>query len=185
MKGLKKVWKRPFGLTIAALLLGFSLPVIGSAQVTTQAGQDQLAEQVRHQLVMLPYYWVFDNLEFEIQDPDTVVISGEVTRPLLKSDAEKAVQRVKGVNKVVNNIEVLPLLSFDDSIRLRTYRAIYSTIGLDRYALRAVPPIHIIVNRGHVTLEGVVANESDKNLAGLRAQGVFGAFSVTNDLRIG
>ena len=185
MRSHEKVWKRLLGLAAMVILFGLGLPSTGSAQATNQTDQGQLSEEVRHQLVMLPFYWVFDNIEFEIQGVDTVVLSGEVSRPILKSDAEGVVQRVNGVSKVVNNIEVLPLSSFDNSIRLRTYRAIYSTTGLDRYGLRAVPPIHIIVKHGHVTLAGVVANQTDKNLAGLKALGVSGAFSVTNNLRIG
>jgi hyperosmotically inducible protein len=146
-------------------------------------GQDRMVRQVRHELVMLPYYGVFDNLAFRL-DGTTVTLLGQVTRPTLKSDAENVVKDVEGVEKVVNQIEVLPLSPMDDRIRLATYRAVYGTQGLDRYALNAVPPIHIIVNNGKVTLEGVVANEADKNLAGLKANGVSGVFSVTNNLRI-
>ena len=146
-------------------------------------GQERMVRQVRHELVMLPYYGVFDNLAFRI-DGTTVTLLGQVTRPTLKSDAENVVKDVEGVERVVNQIEVLPLSPMDDRIRLATYRAVYSTQGLDRYALNAVPPIHIIVNNGKVTLEGVVANEADKNLAGVKANGVSGVFSVTNNLRI-
>jgi hyperosmotically inducible protein len=146
-------------------------------------GVERIQREVRHELVMLPYYGVFDNLAFRV-DGTTVTLLGQVTRPTLKSDAENVVKDVEGVEKVVNQIEVLPLSPMDDQIRLATYRAIYSTQGLDRYALNAVPPIHIIVNNGKVTLEGVVANEADKNLAGIKANGVSGVFSVTNNLRI-
>jgi hyperosmotically inducible protein len=149
----------------------------------TPRGVDRLARQVRHELVMLPFYGVFDNLAFKM-DGRTVTLLGQVTRPTLKSDAENVVKDLEGVEKVVNNIEVLPLSPMDDRIRLATYRAVYSTQGLDRYALQAVPPIHIIVNNGKVTLEGVVANEMDKNLAGVKANGVSGVFSVTNNLRV-
>jgi hyperosmotically inducible protein len=146
-------------------------------------GLDRIQREVRHELVMLPYYGVFDNLAFRV-DGTTVTLLGQVTRPTLKSDAENVVKDIEGVEKVVNQIEVLPLSPMDDRIRLATYRAVYSTQGLDRYALNAVPPIHIIVNNGKVTLEGVVANEADKNLAGIKANGVSGVFSVTNNLRI-
>jgi hyperosmotically inducible protein len=132
---------------------------------------------------MLPYYGVFDNLAFKV-DGATVTLIGQVTRPTLKSDAEKVVKDIEGVEKVVNQIEVLPLSPNDDRLRLATYRAIYSTTGLDRYALNAVPPIHILVANGKVTLEGVVANEADKNMAGVKANGVSGVFSVTNNLRV-
>jgi len=146
-------------------------------------GLDRIQREVRHELVMLPFYGVFDNLAFKV-DGSTVTLLGQVTRPTLKSDAEKVVKDIEGVDRVVNQIEVLPLSPMDDRIRMATYRAVYSTPGLDRYALNAVPPLHIIVNNGKVTLEGVVANEADKNLAGLKANGVSGVFSVANNLRI-
>jgi hyperosmotically inducible periplasmic protein len=146
--------------------------------------QSRLAEEVRHELVMLPYYSVFDNLEYRIQDTDTVELSGQVTRPTLKSDAENVVKRIEGVGKVINNIEVLPVSPHDDDIRRAAYRAIFAKPGLDRYSLQAVPPIHIIVKNGHITLIGVVATEADKNLAEIAAKGVSGAFSVTNKLRV-
>jgi hyperosmotically inducible protein len=149
----------------------------------TPRAQERLLRDIRHELVMLPFYGVFDNLAFKM-DGRTVTLLGQVTRPTLKSDAENVVKDLEGVEKVVNQIEVLPLSPMDDQIRLATYRAIYSQPGLDRYALNAVPPIHIIVNNGKVTLEGVVANEADKNMAGVRANGVSGVFSVTNNLRI-
>lgn len=142
-----------------------------------------LREKVRHQLVMLPYYSVFDNLQYKV-DGYTVELSGQVARPILRSDAENVVKRIEGVEKVVNRIEVLPVSLFDDRIRRAEYRAIYGSSQLNRYALQAVPPIHIIVKNGDVTLVGVVANEMDRNIAGLKANGVFGAFSVTNDLRV-
>jgi hyperosmotically inducible protein len=144
----------------------------------------RLAERVRHELVMLPYYSLFDNLEFRIDGVDTVVLSGQVVRPSLKSDAEAVVKRLEGVGKVINNLEVLPLSNNDDRLRIAAYRAIYSKTGLDRYALQAVPPIHIIVKNGHITLVGVVATQADKDLAGIAANGVSGAFSVTNNLRV-
>ncbi|PYV09787.1 MAG: transport-associated protein, partial [Acidobacteria bacterium] len=126
----------------------------------------------------------FDNLEYRIEGVDTVIISGQVTRPTLKSDAERVVKRIEGVGKVVNNIDVLPLSPNDDSLRLATYRAIFSRPGLDRYALMAVPPIHIIVKNGNITLVGVVATQADKDQAGIYANGVSGAFKVTNNLRV-
>lgn len=145
--------------------------------------QGRIAEEVRHELVMLPYYGVFDNLEFSVQG-DTVVLSGQVTRPSLKSDAEARVKKIEAVSKVLNKIEVLPLSPNDDRIRIAVYRAIFSAPGLDQYALRAVPPIHIVVKNGHVTLAGVVARQGDKNQAGIIANGVSGVFSVTNNLRV-
>jgi hyperosmotically inducible protein len=159
-------------------------PKIRSGQRNVSQIQERLARQVRHELVMLPYYGVFDNLEFRIEGVDTVVLSGEVTRPTLKSSAENVVRQIEGVGKVVNSIEVLPLSPNDDRIRRAAFRAIYGHTALDRYGMQAVPPIHIIVENGNITLEGVVANETDKNVAGIAANGVAGAFSVTNNLRV-
>ncbi len=145
--------------------------------------QVALEQRVRHALVMLPYYNIFDNLEFQV-DGGQVTLSGQVTWPALKSDAASAVKRVEGVQGVTNNIEVLPLSPFDNRIRMATYRAIFSYAGLYRYAMGANPSIHIIVDNGHVTLVGVVSNQMDKNLAGIRANSVPGVFSVTNNLQV-
>lgn len=146
--------------------------------------ESRLAQQVRHALLMLPYYGVFDDLAFSV-DGDTVVLMGKVTNPTLKSDAENAVKHIEGVDRVVNQIEVLPPSPMDDRIRMAEYRAIYGDPVLStRYGFRSIPPVHIIVDNGHVTLTGVVANEADKNLIGIRANGVPGVFSVTNDLQV-
>jgi hyperosmotically inducible periplasmic protein len=141
----------------------------------------RLEKEVRHQLVMLPWYSVFDNLAFQVNG-DKVTLIGQVTRPTLKSDAGAAVKSIEGVASVVNNIEVLPVSPMDDQLRRAVYRAIYGEAGLQRYAIQAVPPIHIIVKNGNVTLEGVVDNEMDKNLANLRANEVPNVFSVKNNL---
>lgn len=143
----------------------------------------RLARQVRHELVMLPYYGVFDNLAFRL-DGRTVTLLGEVTRPTLKSGAGRVVKDIEGVERVQNEIKVLPLSPNDDRIRRAVYRAVYGQSALNRYALQAVPPIHIIVENGRVTLEGVVSTEGDKNLAGIQANGVPGVFAVTNNLRV-
>lgn len=146
--------------------------------------EGRLIKEVRHQLVMLPYYGIFDDLGFNVNG-GTVTLTGAVTRPTLKSDAGNVVKRMEGVTNVVNNIEVLPLSPDDDRIRMATYRAIYGDPALaDRYGYRALPSIHIIVRNGHVRLEGVVANSGDKNIAGIRANGVSGAFSVENELKV-
>ncbi len=148
------------------------------------ADENQIAKEVRHQLVMLPYFGVFDDIGFTVNG-GTVTLLGEVTRPTLKSDAAGVLKRVEGVTNVVNNIEVLPLSPDDDRIRIATYRAIYGDPALStRYGYRALPSIHIIVKNGHVRLEGVVANTGDKDIAGIRANGVSGVFSVENDLRV-
>jgi len=143
--------------------------------------REKLYKEVRHQLVMLPWYSVFDNLAYQVEG-DKVTLSGQVTRPVLKSDAEAAVKSIEGVASVVNNIEVLPLSPMDDQLRRAVYRAIYGDAGLSRYSVQAVPSIHIIVKNGNVTLEGIVDNETDKNLAGLRTNGVPNVFSVKNNL---
>ncbi len=145
-------------------------------------GQERLAKEVRHELVMLPYYGVFDNLGYRVNGYE-VELFGQVTRPTLKTDAERVVKHIEGVEKVTNNIEVLPLSPNDDRIRLAVYRAIYGHTALNRYGLQAVPPVHIIVKNGNVTLEGVVASESDKNIANIQARGVPGVFNVTNNLK--
>jgi hyperosmotically inducible periplasmic protein len=164
--------------------IAFAIAVLALAQQpASERGRMRLEREVRHELVMLPYYSVFDNFAFQVQGGQ-VTLLGQVTRPSLKSDAERAVRGIEGVEKIVNNIEVLPLSPNDDRIRLAVYRAVFGFTGLDRYGLAAVPSIHIIVKNGHVTLEGVVSNEGDKNLAGIQAKGVQGAFSVTNNLRI-
>ncbi|MFZ0593962.1 MAG: BON domain-containing protein [Bryobacteraceae bacterium] len=146
------------------------------------ADETRIGREVRHQLVTLPFYGVFDDLAFNVNG-GTVTLMGAVVRPTLKSSAENVTKRVEGVTQVINNIKVLPLSPMDDRIRLGEYRAIYGdpTLGT-RYGYRAIPPIHIIVENGHVTLEGVVANEFDKNLINVRANQVPNVFSVTNNL---
>jgi len=145
--------------------------------------QENLVKEVRHQLLLLPYYSVFDNLLFKV-DGDKVTLLGQVVRPTLKSDAENAVKGIESVSSVDNQIEVLPTSPMDDGLRRAVYRAIYGDTSLSRYGMSALPSIHIIVKNGNVALEGVVDNEGDKNLAGLRANGVPNVFSVTNNLTI-
>jgi hyperosmotically inducible protein len=176
---------RNLTLTLAAALL--FMPIAQGAVSTAQgkAGLSKLENEVRHELVMLPYFGVFDNLEFQVsEDGKHVTLSGQVTRPTLRSDAGRVVQRMEGVEHVTNNIEVLPLSPMDDRTRLAVAQTIFRDSVLSRYSWGAVPPIHIIVKNGHVTLRGIVANETDKNIATIRANGVFGVFSVTNDLRV-
>ncbi|HLN02768.1 MAG TPA: BON domain-containing protein [Bryobacteraceae bacterium] len=160
------------------------LPLILAAAVFGQASStERIAKEVRHELVMLPYYGVFDNLAYKVEG-DTVTLMGHVTRPTLKSDAENVVKRIEGVEHVKNEIEVLPPSPNDERIRRAVFRAVYGNPTLERYALQAVPPIHIIVKNGNVTLVGVVASEADKNMAGLKANGVPGVFAVTNNLQV-
>jgi hyperosmotically inducible protein len=154
------------------------------AGALSQKGIDRIVKEVHHELVMLPFYGVFDNLAYKVDPDGTVTLLGQTVRPTIKSDAENVVKKIEGVEKVVNNIDVLPASPNDDRIRLATYRAIYGNTTLNQYQLRAVPPIHIIVKNGHVTLEGVVARQMDKQIAGMQANQVPGAFSVTNNLQV-
>ena len=170
------------GFLAAGALL--ALPAFAYAASSPSRAQDgSLEQKVRHQLNMLPYYGVFDNLSFRV-DGDKVTLFGQVARPVLKRDAESAVKHIEGVRQVEDQIEVLPLSPFDNEIRVRAYRAIYGFGPLNRYVLGTHPSIHIIVKNGNLTLAGVVANSMDRNLAYVRASGVPGAFSVNNELRV-
>ena len=162
-------------------------PVTGQQNNTHQRNekkiQENLVKEVRHQLLLLPYYSVFDNLLFKVAG-DKVTLLGQVVRPSLKSDAESAVKGIEGVAAVDNQIEVLPVSAMDEQLRRAVYRAIYGDAVLSRYGMSALPPIHIIVKNGRVMLEGAVDSESDKNLANLRTNAVPNVFSVTNNLTI-
>lgn len=149
----------------------------------TNPAQARITKEVRHELLMLPYFGVFDNIEYKVQG-GTVTLLGSVTRPVLKSDAGNVVKRIEGVDQVVNNIDVLPPSPMDDKLRLELFRAIYGYPALQKYELGVQKPIRIIVKSGHVSLEGVVDSEADKNLAGMRANGVPGIFGVTNNLHV-
>jgi hyperosmotically inducible protein len=157
--------------------------VLGSAMAFAQGGGDRTTREVRHELTTLPYYGVFDDLSYRV-DGGVVTLFGQVTRPVTKQDAEKSVKGVEGVTKVVNNIEVLPVSPMDDQIRLAVYRAIYGSPNLERYGIQAIPSIHILVKNGNVTLTGVVANDMDRQTAGIRANTVPGIFAVKNELRL-
>ena len=161
---------------ITALAAGFVF-------ARTDSPLPSLNKEVRHELIMLPYLGVFDNLEYRV-DGSVVTLSGHVTRPTLKADAGRVVKKIEGVAMVNNQIEVLPLSSNDDHLRRSLYKAIYGYPALNRYALPVLKPIRIIVKNGHVTLAGVVANTTDKNIANIRANGVHGVFSVTNNLNV-
>ena len=177
------------GLVVAGLLVpaGFAAKPDKNHQdcfVPGPANEARIAKEVRHQLLLLPYYGVFDDLAFKIEG-GTVTLVGATANPVLKSDAAKSVKRIEGVETVNNEIELLPVSPFDDQIRIAEYRAIYGDPSIStRYAVRAIPPIHIIVKNGHVTLEGVVANQMDKQIIYLRANSVPNVFSVTNDLQV-
>lgn len=170
-----------FAAFIALFATSFQTSVARPQKQKEEPKAQDLIKEVRHQLVLLPYYSVFDNLAFKVEG-SKVTLVGQVVRPTLKSDAESAVKRIEGVSSVENEIEVLPLSPNDDQLRRALFRAIYSDPSLSRYSESAVPSIHIIVKNGNVTLEGVADNETDKNLAGLRANGVPNVFSVKNNL---
>src|SRR5215204_3697231 len=171
-------------MSIFAMLLLTVVPGVAMANpVQGGAADPQLSRRVRRELVTLPYYGVFDNLAYSINGGN-VTLSGQVVRPSTRSDAERRVKRIAGVTRVVNNIKVLPLSRFDDDIRAATYRSIARMGGLYRYLQGTNPSLHIIVDRGHVTLEGVVSGRGDKTLAYHAANRVPGVFSVTNNLRV-
>ena len=174
-------------ILVILIMIGLTASLTASAASNRQEGSVRnfgFTESIRKQLARLPYYGVFDNLAFELNG-NTVVLYGQVVRPTTKREAERRVAKMEGVERVINKIEVLPPSSFDDSIRRRVYNAVFRTGGLYRYAMGANPSIHIVVNRGRVSLEGVVSNQMDSQLAYMAANGVPGVFSVTNNLRIG
>ena len=168
---------------LLAIAVTLCAPALLAAQPQNSPAYQRLVKEVRHELVMLPYLGVFDNLEYKV-DGSTVTLIGQVPRPTLKSDAESAVKNIEGVEKVDNQIEVLPLSPNDDRIRRAVYIALARSPQLDRYFMQVVAPIRIIVKNGNVTLEGVVATKGDSDMANITAKGVSGAFSVTNHLRV-
>jgi hyperosmotically inducible periplasmic protein len=175
--------KRKFLVIVVSL---FSLVAISVAQDRDQPSarsQERITREVRHELLMLPYFGVFDDIAYKV-DGGTVTLLGQVVRPVTKSDAENSVKHIEGVDKVDNQIEVLPPSPIDDGLRRQLFRAIYGYPALEKYALGVQKPIRIIVKNGRVSLEGVVDNDSDKNLVGIRANGVPGIFAVTNNLQV-
>jgi hyperosmotically inducible protein len=170
-------------LTVLLLLILCTSVFAQQRRPMSEKARQRLEREVRHELVMLPYYGVFDLLAFKLEG-EKVVLIGQVTRPTLKTDAERVVSSIEGVEAIDNRIEVLPLSPNDDRIRRATYQAIFSRPGLQRYTLMAVPSIHIIVKNGHVSLEGTVNNEGDRTVAEITAKGVPGVFSVKNNLAV-
>jgi len=176
-------------MKLRTLFIACTILALGSAVFGRQAAEpsaratERITREVRHELLMLPYFGVFDNIAYKV-DGYNVTLMGQVSRPTLKSDAENVVKKIEGVEHVDNQIEVLPVSPNDDRLRLRLYRAIYGYPALQKYALGVQKPIRIILKNGHVTLEGVVDNDGDKNIANIRANGVSGAFSVTNNLQV-
>ena len=176
-----------------SLAVAISLAILTTAAISQNApaqrdqpsarSQERIEREVRHELLMLPYFGVFDNIAYKA-DGYNVTLVGQVVRPSLKSDAENVVKHIEGVEHVDNKIEVLPPSPMDDRLRIELFRAIYGFEPLQKYALGVQKPIRIIVKNGHVTLEGVVDSEADKNLVNIRANSVPGIFSVTNNLRV-
>jgi len=171
-------------LFVVCTILALSSAVLAhQASDAPARATERITREVRHELLMLPYLDVFDYLAYKV-DGYNVTLMGQVTRPTLKSDAENVVKKIEGVEHVDNQIEVLPVSPNDDRLRLRLYRAIYGYPTLQKYALGVQKPIRILVKNGHVTLEGVVDNDGDKNIANVRANSVSGSFSVTNNLQV-
>ena len=174
------------GLGVTALALSLTAAASTSASILgaiSDQGIARMQKQVGHELNMLPYVNVFDYMTFSVDQNGTVTLNGEVTNPVLKSDAANVVKRIEGVERVENNIQVLPVSFFDNGLRVRLYRTIYSG-SLQRYSLGVNKPIRIIVENGHVTLMGVVDSQFDKTVAGIRAGEVPGVFSVENQLEV-
>jgi hyperosmotically inducible protein len=181
-----KLRARVILLTITVFASAMALSALGASipKAAPQANA-HIIKEVRHELATLPYYGVFDWLEFQVMPDNTVVLRGQVVRPSTKSEAEARVKSIDGVSKVVNEIQVLPLSPQDDRLRLALYRTLYDWDSpLFRYATQAVPPIHIIVDHGRATLKGVVATKGDAQLAYMRARTVPGLFDVKNELQV-
>ncbi len=166
---------------IGLLSVALALPAVALPQ-EKDARTRRVESEVQHELLMLPYYTVFDFLAFRVEPGGTVRLLGQVVRPTLKSDAERRLKGIPGIEQVINDIEVLPTSPADDRIRLAVARNIYRTETLERYGFQSQPSIHIVVKNGRVTLEGVVDNESDKTVAGLKAREIGGVFEVKNNL---
>jgi hyperosmotically inducible protein len=177
---MKLFWMR---VVIIAIVAAVAQPSIVLANRAASTASERISREVRHEILMLPYYDVFDFIAFKV-DGSKVTLIGQVTRPTLKSSAERVVKDIEGVESVDNRIEVLPVSPNDDRLRLALYRAIYRSSALERYAIRSISPIRIIVKNGNATLEGLADSEGDKNLAGVLANGVPGVFSVTNHLQV-
>jgi hyperosmotically inducible periplasmic protein len=172
-------------MNIALLFLSAALALPAAA--LTQAKDPrtrQIETEVQHELLKLPYYTLFDFLAFRVEPGGTVRLLGQVVRPTLKSDAEHRLKGIPGIEKVINDIEILPTSPGDDRIRVAIARNIYRTETLERYGFQSQPSIRIIVKNGRVTLEGVVDSEPDKAVAGLKAREVGGVFEVTNNLTV-
>jgi len=164
------------------------LVAAGSAMASTNQLADnndaQIERKVVHEILMYSRYTIFDNVNVKVRDGE-VDLQGQVSQPFKKGDMARLAQHVAGVRSVTNELEILPTSFFDDRLRLQVARAIYRDPALSRYGIQSVPPIHIIVDNGHVTLEGVVNNEMEKHIAGMRAAQAGLSFGqVINNLRV-
>lgn len=168
---------------VNGFVLAQTVDQTGANSAIDQRSEERIVKQVRHELLVIPQVTIFDNLAYRV-DGETITLMGEVRNPVIKDEAQTAVKHIEGVEQVNNQIEVLPVSQNDDRIRRQVARAIFNEPRLFEYATQPVPPVHIIVKNGHVSLEGVVANRDDKNVAGIRANSVPGVFSVENDLRV-
>src|SRR5215475_4108568 len=173
---------RKLGLGLA--IMAFAVSLSAQNAPLSDRGTERLQTKIRHELNMIPYVNAFDYMTYTVDRNGNVTLNGEVTNPVVKSDAGNVVKRVEGVEHVDNLIRVLPVSPMDDGLRRRLFRTIYGYPGLEKYALGVTKPIRIIVDKGHVTLVGVVDSQADKNIVGIRANGVPGIFSVDNQLKV-
>jgi hyperosmotically inducible protein len=175
---------RMFKLTLASLIISTGVVMAANTDPNAPRTDTQIADKVAHEMRMYSRYTIWDNIAVRVREGD-VELTGQVSQPFKKADLGRLAQRVPGVRSVTNQLEVLPTSFFDDRLRLQVARAIYRDPVLSRYAIQSVPPIHIIVDNGHVTLEGVVNNDMEKNVAGIRAgQAGLSFGQVTNNLRV-
>ena len=169
---------------LMAALLGAGIAGASTKPSDLPSGDEQIAQRVRHEVLLYPYYGIFDDVNFRVSNGQVELI-GAVNQPFKKKDIERLVFRIPGVNGVTNGLKVLPTSIADDRLRLQIARAIYRDPALSRYAIQSVPPIHIIVDNGHVTLTGVVNNDLEKNVAGIRAAATGLSFGpVMNNLQV-
>ncbi len=169
-------------LGLVCVALAGALPMLATEHKWAGRTLNDLEWRIHQELAMIPFHGVFDTLRFELQDK-TVTLSGQVVRETVKMNAERVIKRLDGVDRVVNEIEVLPPSRRDDAVRTNVYRAIYAKQPLEKYGTRGLPPIHIVVKNGYVTLEGVVDSDADRNLAYVRAREVVP--HIINNLRVG
>lgn len=170
-------------LAVSLLLAGVSIMPAYAQNFAASRSTRPIEDQVRKKILMLPRYEIFDAIGYQVNG-DTVTLTGKVRNAVNRKDAERSVAKIPGVTRVVNNIEVLPLGGFDDSIRVRLYQTLARSGSLSRYLWENNPSVRLIVDRGHVSLEGYVSTRGDYNTMNILAHGVSGVFSVSNNLII-